>query len=113
MGIWNAGKILKPKGNGPQDILLTKDQRYAVFSFQKDSSSGKKKGGRLALFELPGMILKSDIMLARDFRDWNIEKKIRKQGPGLELIFLDERSNTLISTADHYGALAVMSWPAS
>ena len=110
MGIWDVGKILKPKGNGPQDVLITKDGRYAIFSFQKDNSTGKKKGGRLALFELPGMILKSDILLARDYRDWDIEEKIRRQGPGLELIFLDEQSNTLISTSDHYGALAVMNW---
>ena len=110
LGMWDASNYLTPPGNHPQDILITPDEKYAIVSFQKDSPGGKKLGGRLTMFKLPGMDIVSDIVLGRDYNGWELENKIRKTGPGLELIFLDEKNNTLISTADHYGAVALMRW---
>lgn len=110
LGMWDCGKILKPRGNGPQDVLITPDRRYAAVSFQKDSRSGKKWGGRIVLFELPGMNVRSDILLARDYRDWQIDPRIRSSGPGPEVMFLDERADRFLVTLDHYGAVAIMKW---
>lgn len=110
LGMWDASSYLAPPGNHPQDILITPDGKHAIVSFQKDSPGGKKLGGRLTMFKLPGMDIVSDIVLGRDYDGWELENKIRKTGPGLELIFLDEENDTLLSTADHYGAVALMRW---
>ncbi|MCA9216966.1 MAG: hypothetical protein KDB27_28050 [Planctomycetales bacterium] len=110
LGMWDVSQLLKPPGNHPQDILVVPDGKHAIVSFQKDSPGGKKLGGRLVVFTLPGMDVVSDVVLGRDYEHWELKNSIRKTGPGLELIFLDERNDTVLSTADHYGAVALLRW---
>ncbi|MFC1758350.1 YncE family protein [Planctomycetota bacterium] len=110
LGMWDVSDYLNPPGNHPQGILITPENTHAIISFQKDSPSGKKLGGRLAMFALPGMDLVSDVVLGRDYDGWELKNKIRKTGPGLELVFLDEENDTILASADHYGAVALMRW---
>ena len=110
LAIWDVSDELNPPGNHPQDILITPDAKHAIISFQKDSPGGKKLGGRLAVFALPGMDVVADVLLGRDYEGWKLANKIRKTGPGLELIFLDEENDTILSSSDHYGAVALLRW---
>ena len=110
LGSWDSSNLTRIKWNGPEDIFVTPDNEHAIISFQKDSKKGKRKGGRLIVFQLPGMRLVSDVALARDYEKWVLKNRIRKLGPGPELIFLDQKNDTILSTLDNYGAVVFLKW---
>jgi hypothetical protein len=108
LGMWEADKILRPEVTGLHDILLSADRRFAAISFR--GNSGKKKEGRIAVFELPSMELKADVLLDRQEASRNIDQQLRLEGPGPKVMFLDEAKDLFAVTLEHYGALAIFKW---
>lgn len=103
---WNARTGLQPPGNKGEDILFLPDKNLALLSFQKDGKSGKNKGSRIVLLDLPTVTPKADLPLPREYPALNIPANKREQGPNPELIFIAPKSNTLAVSLDLYGAVA-------
>ncbi|MDG2382517.1 MAG: hypothetical protein P8N76_12675 [Pirellulaceae bacterium] len=108
---WDVSKVYRPAANSPQGIFITANQQYAVISFQKDSVTGKKKGSRLAVYELPKMIRVADLQLPRNRPEVHIKTNRKEQGPGPEISFVS--GNTLMVTLDLYGGVGFMDWSAA
>ncbi len=103
-------KTFVPPANAPEDVHITRDGRTAVVSFQKDSQKGKKKGNRLAIYQLPRMGRLVDLPLERSRPDLHISDNLKEQGPGPEVIYVSDKTNTLLVTLDLYGAVALADW---
>ena len=108
---WDVSKVYRPSANSPQGIFITADKQHAVISFQKDSKTGKKKGSRLAIYELPKMIRVADLQLPRNRPEVHIDSNLKEQGPGPEISFVS--GNTLMVTLDLYGGIGFMDWSAA
>ena len=106
-GTWNCTGLLDPKANGPQDIRFLADGETVILSFQKDSRKGKKKGSRIAAFRLPDMTVIADSQLPRSHPDLHIRGNKKEQGPGPEIVYVDEAGDRILTTLDLYGAVAV------
>ena len=104
---WDVSKTFTPPANAPEDVCITHDQRYAVISFQKDSEKGKKKGNRLAIYRLPQMERLVDLPVDRTRPDLHLKNNLKEQGPGPEVIYVSERTDTLLVTLDLYGAVGL------
>ena len=107
---WDVDETLKPPANDPEDVYITRDQRYAVISFQKDGEKGKKRGNRLAVYQLPQLKLLADLPLERTRPDLHIEGNLTEQGPGPEIIYVSDRTDTLLVTLDLYGVVGLADW---
>ena len=108
---WDVGKLYRPRANGPESIFISSDKKYAVISFQKDNKTGKERGNRLGVYELPKMIQVADLQLPRDRKELHIEGNKKEQGPGPEVVIVSD--NTLSVTLDLYGAVGFMDWQAA
>ncbi|OHB79246.1 MAG: hypothetical protein A2W31_08725, partial [Planctomycetes bacterium RBG_16_64_10] len=113
VGRWNVGKLLAPPGNMPESVEVAPAATHAVVSLQKDSAKGKKFGSRLAIFTWPAMQLVADIRLPRTHPELHIPGNLQEQGPCPEVVFVAESTDTLLTTLDLYGAVAVMDWSAA
>ncbi len=107
---WDVGNAFRPPANAPEDVLITRDQRHALVSFQKDSKKGKKFGSRIAVFELPMMKRVADLQLPRSRPELHIKGNLKQQGPGPEVLYVSPKTNTLLVTLDLYGAVGLMNW---
>lgn len=102
---WSSRESLRPSGHKPEDIAVLAEQGLAVVSFQKDSSSGKHRGSRVAVLRLPGLSLVADLELPRDRPELHIPGNRKEQGPNPEVLVLCPRTNTMLLTLDLYGAV--------
>ncbi len=107
---WDVSKTFEPPANAPEDVFITEDRQYAVVSFQKDSEKGKKKGNRLAVYQLPRMERLVDLPLERSRPDLHIRGNLKEQGPGPEVIYVSTATDTLLVTLDLYGAVGLTDW---
>ncbi len=107
---WDVDETFTPPANDPEDVYITRDQRNAVISFQKDSEKGKKMGNRLAVYQLPQMELLADLQLERTRPELHIKGNLTEQGPGPEVIYVSDRTNTLLVTFDLYGVVGLADW---
>ena len=110
---WDAGEIVDPPANGPQDILFFEDgdesdsgRSIVVLSFQKDSRKGKKKGSRIVAFRWPEMSVIADARLPRNRPDLHIRGNKKESGPGPEIVHISKNTNRIFATLDLYGAVA-------
>ena len=113
IAVLDPANLFDPDANAPQDIFILPDMKHAVISFQKDSQTGRKKGNRLAIFSYPDLALVADIQLKRDHPKLHIAGNKKEQGPGPEIVHVSPSTNTLLTTLDLYGAVAVMDWDAA
>jgi hypothetical protein len=77
----------------------------ALATLQKDGKNGRK-GSRLLVFHPQESAPLHDIYLPRDRPDLHMKGNEKEQRPNPELIFISDRTNTLLITLDLYGALA-------
>ena len=103
-------KMLKPPANAPEDLAVDPSGEFAVVSFQKDSSSGKKKGNRLVIFKLPEFTFVADLPLPRERPDLHVRGNPKEQGPGPEVLWISPQTDTLAVTLDLYGAVGLLRW---
>lgn len=106
---WNSRRQLRPSGHKVEDIHVLPCSELALMSFQKDSSSGRHRGSRLVVMELPELRVRHDLQLPRNRPDlhYPMSKNLREQGPNPEVIITCPQSNTLFLSLDLYGAVAL------
>ncbi len=100
-------KLLKPPANAPEDLVVDASGKFVVVSFQKDSSSGKKKGNRLVVLKQSDLSVVADLPLPRNYPDLHIQGNPKEAGPGPEVICISPTTDTLAVTLDLYGAVAM------
>lgn len=103
-------KLLQPPTNKPEDVHITSDDKFAVVSFQKDSSTGKKRGSRLVVYSLPEVRLVADLQLPRERPGLHIATNPKESGPGPEIIYVSIQHDVMVVTLDLYGALGLVDW---
>lgn len=107
---WNARKELDPPGRKGEFVLPLPEEsgttNRALVSFQKDDGDSAARGNRLVLMTVnpPGLL--HDLPLPRSHSDLHRVDDAREQGPGPEVVLASPETNTLMLTADLYGALA-------
>ncbi len=106
-------QLLDPPANKPEDIHVVADSTSAVVSFQKDSKTGKKKGNRLVVYQLPAATIAADLQLPREHPELHFPGNLKEQGPGPEVIYVSQQNDTLCVTLDLYGSLGLMKWSAA
>lgn len=103
----NTRKLLHPPGHKVEDIVISPDADYAVFSLQKDQRGQKSLGNRLVLVSLPALEVICDLQLPRNKLDLHNPNNDKEQGPGPEVIVLRPKLNQLGVTLDLYGGFAL------
>ncbi len=106
---WNARRDLRPSGHKVEDIRVLACGELALMTFQKDSSSGRHRGSRLVVMQLPELQVRHDMHLPRNRPDlhYPVSKNLREQGPNPEVIIPCLETNTLFLSLDLYGAVAM------
>ncbi len=103
----NPGQEIKPPAMRQEAVALSPDGRQGFSVHLQDSTSGKARGGRLVVVEIPSLRVQHDLVLPRDHGDLDMPVGSKDRGPLPHDIHIDAGSNTIAIPCRLYGAVAV------
>ena len=101
---WNGKHTLYPEGRRIEYISTTPDG-IAWTSWQKDSSSGRRKGSRIVAIDIATGRTISDLHMPRIFPQLHLAD-LKEQGPNPEIILPSPKTNTMLLSMDLYSGIA-------